>query len=103
MAFVFCGILCVVTGLPVLKKFFIFLFSLLWSYLTFKNYLNDSFLLFSQIFCDDGLSNYIVVYLRLLTSAQLQRKSDFFQNFIEGERSIKEFCSQVNIIPAYYY
>lgn len=79
------------------------IFSLLWSYLTFKNYLNDSFLCFSQIFCDDGLSNYIVVYLRLLTSAQLQRKSDFFQNFIEGERSIKEFCSQVHIIPAYYY
>lgn len=46
MAFVFWGILCVVTGLPVLKKFFIFLFSLLWSYLTFKNYLNDSFLCF---------------------------------------------------------
>ena len=78
-------------------------FSLLWSYLTFKNYLKWQFSFFSQIFCDDGLSNYIVVYLRLLTSAQLQRKSDFFQNFIEGERSIKEFCSQVHIFPAYYY
>ena len=28
------------------EEIFIFLFSLLWSYLTFKNYLNDSFLCF---------------------------------------------------------
>ena len=42
MAFVFWGILCVVTGLPVLKKFFIYIFSLLWSYLTFKNYLQSN-------------------------------------------------------------
>ncbi|XP_067028834.1 ubiquitin thioesterase OTUB1-like [Acropora muricata] len=47
-----------------------------------------------KTFQDEGLSNYIVVYLRLLTSAQLQRKSDFFENFIEGGRTTKEFCSQ---------
>lgn len=48
-----------------------------------------------QTFRDEGVSNYIVVYLRLLTSAQLQKKADFFANFIEGERSVKEFCNQV--------
>lgn len=47
-----------------------------------------------KTFQDEGLSNYIVVYLRLLTSAQLQKKSDFFENFIEGGRTVKEFCSQ---------
>lgn len=47
-----------------------------------------------KAFRDEGLSNYIVVYLRLLTSAQLQRKSEFFENFIEGGRTVKEFCSQ---------
>ena len=48
-----------------------------------------------QTFQDEGLSNYIVVYLRLLTSAQLQKKSDFFENFIEGGRTVQEFRSQV--------
>ena len=52
------------------------------------------FLLF-QTFQDEGISNYIVVYLRLLTSAQLQKKADFFENFIEGGRTVQEFRSQV--------
>ena len=55
------------------------------------------FLLF-QTFQDEGISNYIVVYLRLLTSAQLQKKADFFENFIEGGRTVQEFCSQVKFI-----
>lgn len=45
-------------------------------------------------FNDQGLSDYIVVYLRLLVSGYLQKESDFFSNFIEGERTIKEFCNQ---------
>ena len=49
-----------------------------------------------QIFQDEGMSNYIVVYLRLLTSAQLQKKEDFFKNFLEGGQTMKDFCSQVN-------
>ena len=51
-----------------------------------------------QTFQDEGLSNYIVVYLRLLTSAQLQKKSEFFENFIEGGRTVQEFRSQVKCI-----
>ena len=55
-----------------------------------------------QTFQDEGLSNYIVVYLRLLTSAQLQKKSEFFENFIEGGRTVQEFRSQVIIYLQVY-
>ncbi|XP_034632304.1 ubiquitin thioesterase OTUB1 isoform X2 [Trachemys scripta elegans] len=45
-------------------------------------------------FNDQSTSDYLVVYLRLLTSGYLQRESKFFEHFIEGGRSIKEFCQQ---------
>ncbi|XP_067680303.1 ubiquitin thioesterase OTUB1-like [Haliotis asinina] len=45
-------------------------------------------------FNDQGLSDYFVVYLRLLVSGHLQKESDFFINFIEGGRTVKEFCGQ---------
>lgn len=45
-------------------------------------------------FNDQGVSDYLVVYLRLLTSGQLQKDSEFYQNFIEGDRSVKDFCNQ---------
>ncbi|XP_022097922.1 ubiquitin thioesterase OTUB1-like [Acanthaster planci] len=43
-------------------------------------------------FRDQGISDYIVVYLRLLTSGQLQQNAEFYENFIEGGRTVKEFC-----------
>ncbi|XP_066281449.1 ubiquitin thioesterase OTUB1-like isoform X1 [Branchiostoma lanceolatum] len=43
-------------------------------------------------FRDQGLSDYLVVYLRLLTSGYLQQNQDFFVNFIETYASVKEFC-----------
>lgn len=46
-------------------------------------------------FNDQNVSDYVVVYLRLLTSGYLQREHGFFQHFIEGGRSVKEFCQQV--------
>ncbi|CAB4039536.1 ubiquitin thioesterase OTUB1-like, partial [Paramuricea clavata] len=46
------------------------------------------------VFQDEGMCNYIVVYLRLLTSAQLQKKEEFFENFLEGGQTMKDFCSQ---------
>lgn len=46
-------------------------------------------------FNDSSTSDYLVVYLRLLTSGYLQRENKFFEHFIEGGRSIKEFCQQV--------
>ncbi|TSL34645.1 Ubiquitin thioesterase OTUB1 [Bagarius yarrelli] len=45
-------------------------------------------------FNDQSVSDYVVVYLRLLTSGYLQRENGFFQHFIEGGRSVKEFCQQ---------
>ncbi|XP_072350902.1 ubiquitin thioesterase OTUB1-like, partial [Scyliorhinus torazame] len=45
-------------------------------------------------FNDQSTSDYLVVYLRLLTSGYLQRESAFFEHFIEGGRTVKEFCQQ---------
>lgn len=50
-----------------------------------------------KLFNEQGYSDYVVVYLRLITSGQLQRDADFYQHFIEGERTITEFCHQVDI------
>lgn len=36
-------------------------------------------------------SDYVVVYLRLITSEYLQRESTFFENFIDGNRSLEFF------------
>jgi len=47
-----------------------------------------------NIFNDSGYSDYLVVYLRLLVSGHLQKEADFFMNFVDGGRSVKEFCSQ---------
>ncbi|XP_059055542.1 ubiquitin thioesterase otubain-like [Achroia grisella] len=47
-----------------------------------------------------GHSDYIVVYLRLVTSGQLQTQHDFYQNFIEGPRTVTEFCRQ-EVEPMY--
>ncbi len=49
-----------------------------------------------QIFNDSGISDYIVVFLRLLVSCHLQMNADFFNCFIEGHMSIKDFCSHVS-------
>lgn len=53
-----------------------------------------------SIFNDRALSEYVVVYLRLLTSGQLQKESDFFGAFIEGSRTLKDFCKQ-EVEPMY--
>ncbi|XP_050347335.1 ubiquitin thioesterase otubain-like [Nymphalis io] len=51
-------------------------------------------------FNKQGYSDYIVVYLRLITSGQLQTQHDFYQNFIEGSRTVTEFCRQ-EVEPMY--
>ncbi|XP_018327409.1 ubiquitin thioesterase otubain-like [Agrilus planipennis] len=53
-----------------------------------------------RLFNDQGYSDYIVVYLRLLTSGQLQRDQEFYSCFIEGGRSIADFCHQ-EVEPMY--
>uniref|UniRef100_UPI00358E3542 ubiquitin thioesterase OTUB1 n=1 Tax=Myxine glutinosa TaxID=7769 RepID=UPI00358E3542 len=45
-------------------------------------------------FNEQNTSDYVVVYLRLLTSGYLQKESAFFEHFVEGGRTVKEFCSQ---------
>lgn len=39
-----------------------------------------------------------MVYLRLITSGQLQKDEEFYSNFIEGDKTVKEFCQQVIFI-----
>ncbi|KRT80226.1 Peptidase [Oryctes borbonicus] len=53
-----------------------------------------------QLFNEQGYSDYMVVYLRLLTSGQLQREKDFYSCFIEGNRTVIDFCHQ-EVEPMY--
>lgn len=51
------------------------------------------------VFNDQGYSDYVVVYLRLITSGQLQEGADFYQNFIDG-CTMEEFRHQ-EVEPMY--
>ncbi|XP_023212070.1 ubiquitin thioesterase OTUB1-like [Centruroides sculpturatus] len=53
-----------------------------------------------ETFNNQGYSDYIVVYMRLITSGHLQKEETFFTSFIEGDRSVKEFCHQ-EVEPMY--
>lgn len=55
----------------------------------------------AMTFNDEGMSNYLVVFLRLLTSKQLQKDGEFYQNFMEGGRTVAEFCS-TEVEPMYH-
>lgn len=57
----------------------------------------SSYIELHKLFNEQGCSDYVVVYLRLITSGQLRREADFYQHFIEGERTVSEFCRQVSI------
>ena len=49
-----------------------------------------------KVFNQQGYSDYVVVYLRLITSGKLQEEKDFYQNFIDGSySSVAEFCHKV--------
>ncbi|KAJ8951013.1 hypothetical protein NQ318_006398 [Aromia moschata] len=52
------------------------------------------------LFNEQGFSDYMVVYLRLLTSGQLQKEHEFFSCFIEGDRTVADFCHQ-EVEPMY--
>ncbi|CAG2250807.1 ubiquitin thioesterase OTUB1-like [Mytilus galloprovincialis] len=45
-----------------------------------------------SMFNDQGLSDYLVVYLRLIVSGLLQKEHEFYANFIEGYATVKDFC-----------
>lgn len=52
------------------------------------------------LFNEQGYSDYVVVYLRLITSGQLQEGADFYQNFIDGNCTMEEFRHQ-EVEPMY--
>jgi len=45
-------------------------------------------------FNDDQVSNYYVVFARLVASGYLQENEEFYSNFVDGSRSIQEFCKE---------
>lgn len=47
-----------------------------------------------KTFNDSGTSDYLVVYLRLIVSGYLQKNEDFYQSFLDGGRTMKDFCNQ---------
>merc|ERR1719357_1255105 len=53
-----------------------------------------------EMFREEGTSNYLVVFLRLLTSKQLQQDGEFYQNFMEGGVTVASFCS-TEVEPMY--
>jgi len=54
-----------------------------------------------ETFNDQGMSDYIVVFLRLLTSMHLKKDAEFYQNFMEGDMTVANFCS-LEVEPMYH-
>uniref|UniRef100_A0AAA9RZE9 ubiquitinyl hydrolase 1 n=1 Tax=Bos taurus TaxID=9913 RepID=A0AAA9RZE9_BOVIN len=46
-----------------------------------------------KVFNDQSFSDRIVQFLRLLTSAFIRNRADFFRHFIDEEMDIKDFCA----------
>ncbi|XP_021081838.1 ubiquitin thioesterase OTUB2 isoform X3 [Mesocricetus auratus] len=46
-----------------------------------------------KVFNDQSCSDRIVQFLRLLTSAFIRNRADFFRHFIDEEMDIKDFCT----------
>lgn len=49
---------------------------------------------------EPSVADYLVVYLRIVTSAELKKSAEFYSNFIEGEQTLEEFC-QLEVEPMY--
>lgn len=49
---------------------------------------------------EQSMADYLIVYLRILTSAELRKGRDFYVNFIDGEQSLEDFC-QLEVEPMY--
>lgn len=45
------------------------------------------------VFNNQGQSDYVVVFLRLLVSGHLQRNAEFFQSFLDREQTMRDFCA----------
>jgi len=54
----------------------------------------------STILQEPAQSDYVVVYLRLITSGHMQKNGDFYINFLDGYPSVKDFCA-LEVEPMY--
>ena len=58
-----------------------------------------SFFLFHRLeelldtFNDEGISNYLVAFMRLLTSKQMKKEADLYINYIDDQADVNEFCA----------
>jgi ubiquitin thioesterase protein OTUB1 len=52
-----------------------------------------------SLFQEQNFADYLIVYLRILTSAELRLKPDFYSNFIDG-KTLEEFC-QLEVEPMF--
>ena len=49
-----------------------------------------------KTFRDDATANYFIVYLRLITSCQIQSQADHYQNFVDNGKTVVDFCKHVS-------
>ena len=46
---------------------------------------------------DPGMASYVICWMRLVASAELQRQPDFYINFLPDVVSVQDFCRRVYI------
>ena len=47
------------------------------------------------VLSEPAYSDYVVVYMRLITSGYMQKNADFYVNFLDGHPTVKDFCALV--------
>ena len=55
------------------------------------------------MFNEEGQSNYLVAFMRLLTSMQIKKEADLYINFLDGEVDVHNFCALEFPITLLYY
>ena len=46
-----------------------------------------------EVFNDEGQSNYLVAFMRLLCSMQIKKEADLYINFLDGDADVHTFCA----------
>lgn len=60
----------------------------------FKRLESESSSALREALNDDGVSNYVVAYLRIVTAAYMKTHADDFQPFLEEGMTVDEFCNR---------
>uniref|UniRef100_A0A915KUC1 ubiquitinyl hydrolase 1 n=1 Tax=Romanomermis culicivorax TaxID=13658 RepID=A0A915KUC1_ROMCU len=47
----------------------------------------------TNVFCNQAESNYLVVFMRLVTSGYLQENAESYADFVEGDMTLKQYCA----------